>query len=109
MSQAPLQTEAHDAMERLRAGTAWLVDVREHAEVARAAFDAPRVVNIPMSEFEARREELPRDQDLIFACAGGGRSFQVMQYVIHHGYTRVSNLQGGIGFWHASGLPVKTG
>lgn len=109
MSQALLQVNAEEALEKLKAGTAWLVDVRERAEVARAAFDAPRVVLMPLSEFERRREELPRDQDLILACASGGRSLQAVHYLIHHGYHRVANLQGGMGFWSMMGLPVKAG
>ncbi|GAA4414335.1 rhodanese-like domain-containing protein [Quisquiliibacterium transsilvanicum] len=109
MSHAPLQLDPPSALERLNAGTAWLVDVRERAEIARAAFDAPNVVVIPLSEFERRRDELPRDQDLILACASGGRSFQAVQYLIHHGYSRVTNLAGGIGLWHAHGLPVTAG
>lgn len=109
MSQALLQVDPPTALERLKAGTAWLVDVRERGEVAQAAFDAPHVVVMPLSEFERRRDELPRDTDLILACAAGGRSFQAVQYLIHHGYTRVSNLAGGIGLWHAHGLPVTMG
>ena len=109
MNQHPLQVDPPTALERLNAGTAWLVDVRERAEVARAAFDAPNVVLMPLSEFERRRDELPRDQELILACASGGRSFQAVQYLRHHGYTRVSNLAGGIGTWHMHGLPVRPG
>jgi rhodanese-related sulfurtransferase len=30
-----------------------------------------------------------------------------MQYLVHHGWQHVANLQGGIGIWHAHGLPVK--
>lgn len=106
MHHSSVQVDPPTALERLTAGTAWLIDVRERPEVARAAFDAPRVVVIPLSEFERRREELPRDQDLILACASGARSFQAVQYLVHHGYSRVSNLAGGIGMWQAHGLPV---
>lgn len=109
MSGHPLQVDPPGVLERLNAGTAWLIDVRERAEVARAAFDAPNVVVMPLSEFERRRDELPRDADLVLACASGARSFQAVHYLRHHGYSRVANLAGGIGMWHAHGLPVKEG
>ncbi len=109
MSQHPLQVDPPAALERLNAGAAWLVDVRERGEIARAAFDAPQVVVMPLSEFERRHGELPRDVELIFACASGARSLQVVHYLRHHGYTRVANLAGGIGMWHAHGLPVTAG
>jgi rhodanese-related sulfurtransferase len=108
MTQLPMMLDAPTALARLQAGQAWLVDVREPHEVARIAFDAPHLVQMPLSEFERRHHELPHDQSLILACASGGRSFQAMQYLVHHGWHHVANLQGGIGVWHAHGLPVKT-
>ncbi len=102
------QLDPASALDHLQAG-ALLIDVRERGEVQRLGFDAVNVVNVPLSEFERRHRELPRDRELILACASGGRSFQAMQYLIHHGHTRVANLQGGIGMWRAHGLPVTAG
>lgn len=107
MTHLPMMLDAPTALARLEAGTALLIDVRERGEVARAAFDAPQVVQMPLSEFERRYRELPRDRELIMACASGGRSFQAMQFLVHHGWCHVSNLQGGIGVWMTHGLPVK--
>ena len=42
---------------------ALLVAVRERDEVAARAFDVPGVVHIPLSEFERRFAELPREFD----------------------------------------------
>ena len=109
MTHAPLQIGAEEALAKLNAGEAWLIDVRERSEVMQAAFDAPNVVVVPLSEFERRREELPRDKDLILACAAGGRSLQAVHYLMHHGYTRAINMQGGMGLWRAFGLPVRAG
>jgi rhodanese-related sulfurtransferase len=107
MKHFPMLLDGPSALERLQQGTALLVDVRERSEVARAAFDAPHVVQMPLSEFERRHHELPHDREIIMACASGNRSFQAMQYLAHRGWRKVSNLQGGIGIWHAHGLPVK--
>jgi len=109
MSQVPVHIGPEEALEKLRAGEAWLVDVREPGEVAQAAYDAPNVVLMPLSEFERRRDELPRDRELILACAAGGRSLQAVNYLMHHGYTRAINLQGGMGLWRSAGLPVRSG
>lgn len=102
------QLDPASALQHLDSG-ALLVDVRERGEVARLAFDVENLVVMPLSEFERRHHELPRDRELIIACASGGRSFQAMQYLIHHGHTKVSNLHGGIGMWRANGLPVTAG
>ena len=107
MTASSMLLDAPTALQRMQEGQALLVDVREHSEVARAAFDAPNVVQMPLSEFERRHRELPLDRELILACASGARSFQAMQYLVHQGWHRVANLQGGIGVWRAHGLPVQ--
>ncbi|WP_119292626.1 rhodanese-like domain-containing protein [Azohydromonas sediminis] len=99
------QIDPATALEHLSAG-ALLIDVREPGEVQRLAFDAPNVVQMPLSQFAQRYHELPRDRELIIACASGARSFQAMQFLVHHGHNHVSNLQGGIGMWRLHGLPV---
>lgn len=104
----PNLLDSHAALERLNRDEAILVDVRERGEIARAAFDAPHVVHMPLSEFERRHTELPHDREIILACATGNRSFQAMHYLAHRGWPKVANLQGGISIWHAHGLPVKT-
>ncbi len=102
------QLDPPSALTHLEQG-ALLIDVRERGEVARLAFDVAGVVNLPLSEFARRHPELPRDRELILACASGARSFQAMQFLVHHGHTRVANLHGGIGLWRLHGLPVAEG
>ncbi len=101
-----LEVDAQQCAEQLDAG-AWLVDVREPHETARLAFDHAHCVLMPLSQFQRRYTELVRDKPLVLACATGGRSFQAMQFLMHHGFTHVANLRGGIGMWAAHGLPVK--
>jgi rhodanese-related sulfurtransferase len=86
---------------------ALLVDVRERDEVAALAFDVPDIVHIPLSEFERRFAELPRERELILVCAGGQRSLKAAYYLIYQGYTRVANLQDGMTRWLSKGMPVK--
>lgn len=105
---APLHLDPQACLARLNEG-AWLVDVREPGETARLRFDHAHCVEMPLSRFQQRFNELPRDKSLILACASGGRSQQAMQFLIHHGFTHVANLSGGIGAWAAHGLPVQRG
>lgn len=88
---------------------ALLVDVREREEVAALAFDVPDVVHIPLSEFERRFAELPRERELILACAGGQRSLKAAYYLIYQGYPRVANMEEGMDKWLRKGFPVKAG
>ena len=94
----PLEADA-----RLKSG-AVLIDVREQNE-----WDAVRVPNatlIPLSEFQTRYTEMPKEKEIVLICAGGVRSAQAAQFASGHGY-QVVNLEGGIKAWMADSLPVE--
>ena len=56
-----------------------------------------------------RLSELPRERPLLVYCAGGYRSSIAASLLQHHGFTRVSEIAGGITAWEAAKLPVATG
>lgn len=91
---------------RLLAEGALLVDVRERAEVARMAFDVPALVQMPLSEFERRFDELPRDRPLVLACESGPRSLKATYFLMFQGFTDVANMDGGLAKWARKGFPV---
>jgi rhodanese-related sulfurtransferase len=94
------------AFGRVREG-ALLVDVREVDEVSEAAYDVSSIINIPLSEFEERFVEVPKDQPVIMVCRSGGRSLKATYFLINHGYTNVVNMQQGMLRWAEKGFPVK--
>lgn len=91
---------------RLLAEGALLVDVREPAEVAGIAFADCEQLRIPLSQFERRWAEVPRDRDVILACASGQRSLKATYWLMYQGYDRVMNMQHGLQRWAARGFPV---
>ena len=86
---------------------ALIVDVRERDEVNLLAFDVPKVVNIPLSEFDSRYKEIPQDIDVVTVCKGGGRSLRAAGFLINHGYEHVENMQNGLVKWVEKGFPTK--
>jgi len=86
---------------------ALLVDVRERDEIDNLAFDVPDLLVMPMSEFERRCAELPRDRDLVMVCRVGERSLKATYFLMYLGYTRVANMEGGITKWARKGFPIK--
>lgn len=98
----PTATQVH-----IRHG-ATLVDVRERHEVAALAFDVPGLIHIPLSEFEDRYEELPRDKKLVIVCEVGSRSLRAAGYLIYHGWDadKVLNMKRGMVRWAQKGYPV---
>ncbi|MFN3577742.1 MAG: rhodanese-like domain-containing protein [Tabrizicola sp.] len=92
--------------QRLLKEGALLVDAREPAEVAAVGFAGCDAVNIPLSQFEDRWQEVPRDRDVILACAVGERSLKATYFLMYQGYDRVMNMNPGIGRWVARGFPI---
>ena len=92
--------------QRLVREGALLVDVRERTEVASLAFDVPAIVNIPLFEMEQRWGELPKDRELVLVCESGERSLKATYYLQFQGFTRVSNMEGGLLKWMRKGFAV---
>jgi rhodanese-related sulfurtransferase len=86
-----------------------LVDVREKDEVKNLSFDVPNVINIPMSEFESRFNEIPKDKDIILVCTVGQRSLLATGFLIKNGYdvSKVTNMKLGLVRWVERGFPTK--
>lgn len=86
-----------------------LIDVREADEVSELAYDVPEIIHIPLSEFEDRFQEVPKDRDVVLVCRSGGRSLRAAGFLINHGYNRekVVNMQYGMIRWAEKGFPTK--
>ena len=95
--------EVNEADEMMKAGAA-VIDVREPHEYN--AGHVPGAKLIPVNTVYARREELPKDKDLIFVCAVGQRSALACEMAAAAGLTRLFNLEGGTDEWIKSGMPA---
>ena len=80
---------------------AYLLDVREPDEWE--AGHAPGAHHLPMMEVPARLAEIPTDQEVVVVCRSGGRSGQVVSYLMGNGWDNVRNLDGGMQSWAAAG------
>ncbi|MFF5176331.1 rhodanese-like domain-containing protein [Micromonospora sp. NPDC000089] len=89
------------------ADDAYLLDVREDDEWA--AGHAPGAHHLPMMELPARIAEVPTDREVAVICRSGGRSAQVVGYLLNNGWDQVRNVDGGMRQWAAVGRPVVTG
>lgn len=85
---------------------ALLVDVREKDEIEQLAFDVPNIIIIPLTEFEERYTEIPKDKDVVMVCAMGSRSLRAAGFLVNHGYTNVVNMQHGLTRWVQKGFPT---
>lgn len=84
-----------------------LVDVREQDEIQELSFDVPNLIQIPLSEFENRYNEVPKDKEVVLVCKGGSRSLKATYFLMNHGWTNVFNMQNGLTRWVQKGFPTK--
>lgn len=86
---------------------ALLVDVRENDEVAELSYDVPNLLHIPLTQFEERFNEIPKDKPVVMVCKSGGRSLRAAGFLVNHGYENVVNMQHGIIRWVQKGFPTN--
>jgi hydroxyacylglutathione hydrolase len=91
--------------DRVARGDAVLVDVRTPRE--RDQKHVAGSVSLPLNHLVERAAELPADRPLLLHCAGGYRSSIAASLLQRLGFTRVSELAGGIAAWEAANLPVQ--
>ena len=82
-----------------------VIDVRESHEYN--AGHVPNARLIPVASVFARRDEMPRDKDIVFVCAVGQRSALACEMAAAAGLTRLFNLEGGTEAWIKAGYPVE--
>lgn len=77
----------------------FLLDVREAWEWAVSSLADRGARLIPMSEFESRIGEIPKNRPVIVYCRGGGRSMRAAQALAGHGVGEVYSMRGGLEGW----------
>ncbi|HTV07617.1 MAG TPA: rhodanese-like domain-containing protein [Candidatus Aquilonibacter sp.] len=66
-------------------------------------------LNIPLNHLQDRLAELPHDRPIAIHCAGGYRSSAAAGILAQHGFTRVTELAGGLAAWQSARLSLTEG
>ncbi|WP_030268236.1 ArsR/SmtB family transcription factor [Streptomyces sp. NRRL B-24484] len=95
-------------LERVRAGTATVIDVRPAEEFA--AGHIPGAVSVPLDELEARLAELPADTEVVAYCRGSNcvLSHDAVRLLAARGRS-AKRLADGMLEWRLAALPVEAG
>jgi rhodanese-related sulfurtransferase/DNA-binding transcriptional ArsR family regulator len=97
-----------ELLERSRAGTVTILDVRPDDEYALGHL--PGALNIPLRKLEARLGEIDPKQEIVAYCRGPYcvLSYEAVATLRARGF-KVRRLEDGLPEWRAAGLPVLTG
>lgn len=75
----------------------YLLDVREQNEWDIARIDGANLR--PLSSLEKNFEDIPKDKQVYCFCKAGGRSARAIAFLKTKGYSKLTNVKGGIGAW----------
>ena len=89
-----------------RNGAYQFIDVREDEEYAEGHI--PGTINIPLSEFMARVDEISEELPALLVCNTGVRSSQAALYLASMGYDELYNLEEGTKGWMNKGYAVES-
>lgn len=91
------QISAKELKRRIDAGeNIQLIDVREPYEFQIAQIGGKL---IPQNEVPQRLTEIDRNREVVVHCKSGGRSQRIAEFLQQSGYSKVTNLIGGITAW----------
>ena len=95
----PMQSITTTELRTLLAGDfhGLLIDVREPAEHAIARIEGARL--IPLQTLPEVLGSLPKDREIYVHCKAGMRSAKAARLLLERGFTRVTNVAGGLDAW----------
>lgn len=99
-----------EAKQKIEAGTAVMVDVREPHEYAEIHAQGVRLipVNTVMSEIDQIRKLAGDKKEVLFICKSGQRSALAAEFAVAAGLTEYElfNVEGGTDAWAKAGYPT---
>jgi len=91
------EIQAEELKQRLDGGeNLFLLDVRDEYEYEISNIGGHL---IPLAELPKRLSELNTREEIIAVCKMGPRGVKAVEYLQQHGFSKVSNLHGGIHAW----------
>ena len=91
------EIQAEELKQRLDQGDhLFLLDVRDEYEYEISNIGGHL---IPLAELSKRLGELNKREEIVAVCKMGPRGVKAVEYLQQHGFSKVSNLRGGIHAW----------
>ncbi len=96
-----------DFSQKIAAQPGVILDVRTPGEYKKGFIEGAILMDIFGDNFDADLAKLDRNATYYVYCASGGRSAECTEKMQGLGFTKVYDLDGGMGAWRGAGLPVS--
>ncbi len=94
--------ESKGAVER----GAYILDIREEAEVNHKTLDVPNAMFLPFSKLEEGYKDIPKGISFIVTDSTGMKSKDVARFLKDKGFDDVAYMAGGLKEWETDKLPL---
>ena len=101
------EVSVEETLERMRMGSARLIDVREDNEWSAGHVRGAEHMGRGVIERDIEARIPDKDAELILYCGGGFRSALSADNLQRMGYTNVASMAGGWRAWQAAGGPTE--
>ena len=101
------EVSVEEARQKLQAGRARLIDVREESEWSAGHALGAEHVGRGIIERDIEKRIPDRNSEVILYCGGGFRSALSADNLQKMGYSNVSSMAGGWRAWKESGGPIE--
>jgi rhodanese-related sulfurtransferase len=105
-SRGVAQVNVTQAREMVKDSGVTVLDVRTPPEFNQGHLEGAKL--IPVAELKDRISELasPKDRPVLVYCHSGNRSLVASTVLRKNGFTKISNLKGGIIAWNNAGYKI---
>jgi rhodanese-related sulfurtransferase len=97
---------AFDQLRRSDTNTV-VLDVRTKKEYREGHIPGAVLLDFNSPEFDEQVAKLDKSKTYLVHCAGGGRSAKACKKMETMDFSKLYNLQGGMGAWKKAGKPVE--
>jgi len=84
-----------------------VLDVRTKKEYQEGHIAGSKLIDFNSPDFDKEIAKLDKDKTYLVHCAAGGRSSRACKKMDAMNFSKVYNLQGGMGAWEKAGKPVE--
>ncbi|PKQ67203.1 rhodanese-like domain-containing protein [Raineya orbicola] len=98
---------ANEFEKGMTASNAVIIDVRTPMEYNEGHIKNAKLIDIYGRDFASEIEKLDRNKAYYVYCRSGNRSSSAAGFMVSKGFTKVYNLNGGIGAWINNGKPLE--
>lgn len=74
------------------------IDVRSPMEFHQSSLKAFK--NLPIQNLRRQYAQLDKEKEVVLICCSGSRSMQAARILKNKGFTKLTNVAGGLNHWH---------